>query len=202
MAGSEVMKMTMKKHIFAAALALLLLLAMLPAAYADVIYPAPAPVQAGSEIDHLVATVDYGVQVSVMDATFPVGVALYAENGAAGMDLYLRGLPMNAGVYNCMFTVGEASMSCPLTVEPASPIVLGVSSDVTCSVNEPVQLAVSAYSPDGGTLSYQWYLGQIGSGAMIAGDFSSISVGTTVPGTSYYYCVVTNTNNGYSKSAR
>ena len=41
---------------------------------------------------------------------------------------------------------------------------------------------------------------QIGSGALIGGNSSSISVGTTTPGTSYYYCVVTNTNNGLSAS--
>ena len=85
--------MNLKKHIFAVALALLLLLAILPSAYADVIYPAPGPVQAGSELDHLLATVDYGSLVSVMDGTLPLGVGLYTEDGLTGIDLYLRGIP-------------------------------------------------------------------------------------------------------------
>ena len=187
------------KQYFAAALVLLLLAVMMPAAYADVIYPAPAPIQAGTALDHLLATVTPGTPVSVEDGTLPAGVGLYTEDAAEGVNLYLRGTPMLAGSYSCMFSVGGANMSCPLTVEAASPILLGLSSDVSCSLNEPVQLDISAYAPDGGTLSYQWYFGQPGSGAVIGDNFASLSVGTSTPGTSYYYCVVTNTNNGMVK---
>ena len=187
------------KQYIAAALVLLLLAVMMPAAYADVIYPAPAPIQAGTALDHLLATVTPGTPVSVEDGTLPAGVGLYTEDAAEGVNLYLRGTPMLAGSYSCMFSVGGANMSCPLTVEAASPILLGLSSDVSCSLNEPVQLDISAYAPDGGTLSYQWYFGQPGSGAVIGDNFASLSVGTSTPGTSYYYCVVTNTNNGMVK---
>ncbi len=187
------------KHYFAAALVLLLLAVMMPAASADVIYPAPAPIQAGTELDHLLATVTPGTQVSVEDGTLPAGVGLYTEDAPEGVNLFLRGTPTLAGSYSCMFSVGGANMSCPLTVEAAAPILLGLSSDISCALNEPVQLDVSAYAPDGGMLSYQWYFGQPGSGAVIGGNSASLSVGTATPGTSFYYCVVTNTNNGMSK---
>lgn len=189
------------KRFFAAALILVLLLAMMPAAFADVLYPAPAPVQAGSELEHRIATVSADAMISVMEESFPLGVSLYAEPGTEGTDLILRGVPLYAGTYNCFFNVGETSLNCPLTVEPAYPILLGMSSDVFCSANDPVQLEVSAYVQDGGSLSYQWYLGQLGSGALIGDNSPSLSVGTSTPGTSYYYCVVTNTNNGYSVSS-
>ena len=188
------------KSSLAAILCLLLLLAAAPGAYADMIFPAPEPVQAGSELNHHVATLNADVPISVMEESFPAGVSLYTEFAPEGQNIYLRGVPLYAGNYNCIFSAGDASLSCPLTVEPAYPFILGTSGDVDCALNDPVQLEVSAYTLDGGVLSYQWYLGQFGSGAMIGDGSPLLSVGTTVPGTSYYYCVVTNTNNGFTAS--
>ena len=188
------------KSSLAAVLCLLLLLAAAPGAYADMIFPAPEPVQAGSELNHHVATLNADVPISVMEESFPAGVSLYTEFAPEGQNIYLRGVPLYAGNYNCIFSAGDASLSCPLTVEPAYPFILGTSGDVDCALNDPVQLEVSANTLDGGVLSYQWYLGQFGSGAMIGDGSPLLSVGTTVPGTSYYYCVVTNTNNGFTAS--
>ena len=188
------------KSSLVAILCLLLLLAAAPGAYADMIFPAPEPVQAGSELNHHVATLNADVPISVMEESFPAGVSLYTEFAPEGQNIYLRGVPLYAGNYNCIFSAGDASLSCPLTVEPAYPFILGTSGDVDCALNDPVQLEVSAYTLDGGVLSYQWYLGQFGSGAMIGDGSPLLSVGTTVPGTSYYYCVVTNTNNGFTAS--
>lgn len=192
--------MKVLKSFLAAALCLVFLLAAVPGAYADVIYPAPEPVQAGSELNHHVATLNADVPISVMEESFPAGVSLYTEFGPEGQNIFLRGVPLYAGNYNCIFSAGDASLSCPLTVEPAYPFILGTSSDVDCALNDPVQLEVNAYTQDGGVLSYQWYLGQFGSGALIGDSSPVLSVGTSVPGTSYYYCIVTNTNNGFSTS--
>jgi cobalamin biosynthesis Mg chelatase CobN len=56
---------------------------------------------------------------------------------------------------------------------------------------------VTATSPDGGTLSYQWYLNDTdnttGGTAVGSGDASYMPSTATV-GTAYYYVVVTNTN--------
>lgn len=61
-------------------------------------------------------------------------------------------------------------------------------------------LTVSASVSDGGTLSYQWYQNTIPStsgGTAIPNEKSATFYPTTtVLGTSYYYCVATNTKNG------
>ncbi|WP_260989965.1 S-layer homology domain-containing protein [Paenibacillus xylanexedens] len=63
-------------------------------------------------------------------------------------------------------------------------------------------LSVGASTSDGGTLSYQWYSNATNSttgGTPISGATSSTyDAPTTSAGTTYYYAVVTNTNNGVS----
>ena len=62
---------------------------------------------------------------------------------------------------------------------------------------EAEALTVTAASPDGGTLSYQWYQNTSESttgGVPVGTDSPSYTPSTQVAGTSYYYCVVTNTN--------
>jgi len=59
-------------------------------------------------------------------------------------------------------------------------------------------LSVSATVSDSGTLSYQWYMAATESETGTAIDSATsatYSPATNVIGTSYYYCVVTNTNN-------
>ncbi|MDR3177506.1 MAG: hypothetical protein LBT96_00840 [Campylobacteraceae bacterium] len=61
-----------------------------------------------------------------------------------------------------------------------------------------IALSVTATSPDGGTLSYQWYetTNPSNNGNEISGAISSTySPSTSTVGTFYYYVVVTNTNN-------
>ena len=59
--------MKANKLLFAALLVLLLLLVMAPAAFADSIYPAPGPVEAGSSLNHLLATVAADTPVSAAE---------------------------------------------------------------------------------------------------------------------------------------
>ena len=58
---------------------------------------------------------------------------------------------------------------------------------------------VTASIFDGGTLSYQWYSNSTsstdGASAISSATNPSYTVPTTVAGTTFYYCVVTNTNN-------
>jgi hypothetical protein len=67
----------------------------------------------------------------------------------------------------------------------------------TVDADEEVTLTVAATSPDGGTLSYQWYRNTANNntgGTLITGaTSSSYSPDTSSSGTVYYYCVVTNT---------
>lgn len=68
-------------------------------------------------------------------------------------------------------------------------------------------LSVQAYSPDGGTLSYQWYKNtanrNTGGSPVQGAKSASYKPPTDTVGTTYYYCVVTNTNNtvGGAKTA-
>ena len=193
--------MKANKLLFAALLVLLLLLVMAPAAFADSIYPAPGPVEAGSSLNHLLATVAADTPVSAAEGTLPYGVNLEVEaNGTEG-NVYLRGTPMIAGAYDCILYLGGASTICHLDILPATPVVSS-SESVVCFVDDPVTLGVSAWSADGSALSYQWYYSQFGqseNGSVIGGATdTSLGIGTAYVGTSYYYCVVTNTNNGMS----
>lgn len=61
---------------------------------------------------------------------------------------------------------------------------------------KPFTLSVAATSPDGGTLSYQWYAG----GEEIKGATSTSYTIENVEKTQVYYVVVTNTKDGKSKS--
>ena len=65
-------------------------------------------------------------------------------------------------------------------------------------------LNVAASVADGGTLTYQWYKSETNSttnGTAISGATgASYTPSTSVVGTAYYYCVVTNTNNGATTS--
>ena len=67
-------------------------------------------------------------------------------------------------------------------------------------------LSVSAQKEDGGKLTYQWYVNDKdsidGSTAVEKGTSSLLSLGTaSEKGTKYYYCVVTNTIQGYTATA-
>ena len=110
----------MKKRVFSAVLILLLLCAVTPAAWADVTYPAPAPVPAGTSMDHLVATVAAGSRVAAALGTLPDGVYLETSPTAEGLNIYLRGTPTTPGAYNCVITVEDVnSLICPITVTGA-----------------------------------------------------------------------------------
>ena len=68
-----------------------------------------------------------------------------------------------------------------------------IDTDLTASPNYVGEtLTIAASVTDGGTLSYQWYMGSVGSGVPIAGATGN-SYTPTTNGT--YYVVVTNTNN-------
>jgi hypothetical protein len=80
----------------------------------------------------------------------------------------------------------------PPTIE-AQPI------SATYEQNETAfKLFVSANSTDGGVLSYQWYSNSTNStvgGTEVGTNSYTYTPSTATVGTTYYYCVVTNTNN-------
>lgn len=69
--------------------------------------------------------------------------------------------------------------------------------DVTCNVGDAAIISVTAQSPDGGNLSFQWYRSLDGtnmSGSMIVTATGiNYMADTSREGTDYYFCAVTNT---------
>jgi hypothetical protein len=76
-----------------------------------------------------------------------------------------------------------------ITTQPATPTSVSTLGSVT--------LSIVATSPDGGTLTYQWYRNtssSTSSGTLITGETSdSYSPSVATAGTTYYYCIVSNT---------
>lgn len=198
----------MKKRLISISAVLLLMLAVFPAAHGDMTYAAPEDVAAGSELDYLVATVSEESNVSADEDTLPVGVNLETDAGEAErQNVYLRGVPQLVGQYNCVINVASGGSSnyivCPLSVVPAT-VSVTASAQVRCYVGDEAQVSVEAFVNDGGVLSYQWYSNTVlnsTNGREIDGATEPVlKVGTSQTGTTYYYCVVTNTNGGETVS--
>ncbi|ULQ60612.1 hypothetical protein K7I13_04850 [Brucepastera parasyntrophica] len=87
-------------------------------------------------------------------------------------------------------------------VDAATPSISGQPQGVTVSVGAPADLSVTASVADGGILTYQWYYSltdsNVGGAIIIGATASSYSPSTLTPSDFYYYCIVTNTNNGVS----
>lgn len=199
----------MRKRIISIAAALLLLLAFQLPAYADMTYSAPEDVTLGSEVDHLVATVSDGSQVSAAGETLPRGIEVgtdMAYNAAHMMNIYLRGVPQSVGTYNCVINIageeGTNQLICPITVIPELPAVTAGPA-VNCYRNDTAQVSVSATVLTG-SLSYQWYSNTVesiaGSSPIPDATGPVCQVPTNELGTMYYYCTVTNTVDGQTRS--
>ena len=192
----------MKKAVVTAALVLLLLLCLCPAAFADVNYPDPAPLEVGQSINHLAVSVEPGSAVSISAGALPPGVQLAVEEQIDATYVYLRGAPTVAGEYHAALSINnDRTFLTSVDVRPATPSV-SVCADVSCYVNEDAQISVTASVSDGGYLSYQWYAsdGSSHSSAIAGANEAVYHAGTHYVGTTYYYCQITNTNNGVSTS--
>lgn len=195
----------MKKRFFSAAFLLLLMLLMSAAAYADVTYPAPAPIEVGQPLDHMLASVAEDSVVSYVEGTLPGGVRLETEIRDGAQFVFLRGTPSAVGEYDCVITVSNSGdIICPVKVTPSVPVI-HTGEGVICSLNSPAQVSVTASAADGGRLSYQWYQSPTNStangSAVAGGTNAALQVNTSALGTLYYYCSVTNTNGGQTASA-
>ena len=85
-------------------------------------------------------------------------------------------------------------------VNAAAPVISGQPSDKTVNVGDTAELSVIATAT--GTLSYQWYSNTSSSNtegsAIEEAKSASYSAPTSAAGTTYYYCVVTNTDDSVS----
>ena len=200
----------MNKRFLSLLLIILLLCAAVPcAAFADnTIIANLGKAPAGKYLDQLVGTTESGT-ASCVSGTLPAGCSVVTEQKSSGACHYLRGTPMSAGVYEFTLSVKDdssaqlATLTCSLTVTPAEPSVT-VSANVSCFLGDAATVSVRATAADSGSLSFRWFSSPYNStanGTFIEGATgSSLQVSTSAVGTNYYYCEVTNTNNGSSTS--
>ena len=200
----------MNKRFLSLLLIILLLCAAVPcAAFADnTIIANLGKAPAGKYMDQLVGTTESGT-ASCVGGTLPAGCSVVTEQKSSGACHYLRGTPMSAGVYEFTLSVKDdssaqlATLTCSLTVTPAEPSVT-VSANVSCFLGDAATVSVRATVADSGSLSFRWFSSPYNStanGTFIEGATgSSLQVSTSAVGTNYYYCEVTNTNNGSSTS--
>ena len=198
----------MKRKILSLAIALVIMLSVIPAASAETL-TSLGTVTAGTELDILIPNANGDAAELKNDNFLPAGCKLETEEMDGAIRHYLRGIPLVADDYTFDISVmsgGEESavLRCSLTVDPAAPNVYA-SGGVSCYMGETVSVSVSASVQDGGMLSYQWYSNSSDSsvgGSAIDGAMSSAYTAPTANvGTTYYYCVVTNNNNGRTASA-
>lgn len=195
------------KKFLSFALAAVLLLCSAPAAFGETLIGL-GTVTAGTEIDMLIPGVTGDNSAVKEGSALPSGCRIETELKDGAYRHYLRGTPLVAGNYSfelVFFQEGEAlpTVRCSLTVMPAAPTV-SASSAISCYIGDTVCVSVTASSPDGSTLSYQWYSsssGTPGSGTAISGAVSDLySPPTASAGIKYYYCTVTSTSNELSSS--
>lgn len=190
----------MKKRLISLALILLVMLSILPAAYAvNDLNVDLGSHEAGRSIDCHIADIDRSAQIG--SVTLPSGTRLDYEDTGSVLKLYLRGTPTSAGAYRFTLAVdGFESYKINVGIDvvgnssgAAAPQV-SKSADLSCNLGDTAVISVSASASDGGRLSYQWY--SVSRGMISGANSSSYTPNTYLVGTEQYYCEVTNTSNG------
>ncbi len=203
----------MKKRFAAGILILLLSVPLSVSASADS-WPSFGSAPAGVSYSQPVTGADGALALTLYDengdgmpeTALPAGLQIEAEaEPSTGLSrYYLRGLPTVAGDYSfvllAQFPDGSSDLlHCSLRIDPAIPAVSS-SPDVVCGTEDAATVSVAASVPDGGTLSYQWYVNTIPSvdgGMAVIGAVTPIyTVPVNEAGDYYYYCTVANNNNG------
>ncbi len=117
---------TMKKHLFSAALLLLLMLLIPVTASADALYPAPETLYVGDEVDCLLAALDAGGTVWHDPGQLPPGLRLESEESDAGIQVYLRGKPTQAGDYDVVILYNGSASKCSLHITDPAVVALSL----------------------------------------------------------------------------
>lgn len=190
----------MKRFLLSSVFALLVMFSAGSKAYADE-FCALGSYSAGEEISAYIALVSSEAEISV--EALPSDFWIKESPGDNGKHLSLEGKSMAAGDINFSIIVSEEPgiINCSAHFEPALPQI-SIPGNISCSVGDAVELHVSAYVTDGGTLSYQWFSGAGLSGSPIEGaNQSTYRPDSSVPGQQAYFCQVTNNNNSHSCTA-
>lgn len=184
----------MKKRIISILAVLVLVLALMPSAFAD-ISANLGSFSAGTEI--LQPLFENTESIAYDPDLLPQGCELTTISDK----VCLTGIPQIAGSYTFSVETENGIYTYYVDIMPYTPNCT-ISGDKSCTQNENVVVSASAAVKDGGMISYQWYSNTVRSvvgGNPIPGATSSAyTVNTSETGTVYYYCNVTNTNNGIS----
>jgi len=179
-----------KKFFTSAALALLLMVSLLPRAHAEA-YISLGRYGAGEPLSLFVCQVDPNVIILAND--LPEGCHIQEYNSDAGRFVNLEGVPMRAGSFTFTIDAGERFF-CNIDITAAAPWVR-ITGDTQCRPGDRVVLECEAGSSDDGVLSYQWYSGMDLVALPIEGATDSrYEPDTSQVGTETYACLVTNTN--------
>ena len=164
----------MKKFLTSLALALLAVFSVLPCAYAEEYVPLGS-YTAGEKLNCYISNVDAGAQVVSLD--LPRGCSLVDDFNGGTRRLLLGGAPTEAGQHAFSIQVSGVenyTINCSIDLTPALPSIQ-TCQDVTCAPGSSVLLSVSAWTTDGGSLSYQWYTGVGFTSIPIEGDEQLLS---------------------------
>jgi uncharacterized repeat protein (TIGR02543 family) len=104
------------------------------------------------------------------------------------------------GIKTASVTSAQTAVDVTVRVDAQAPIISFHPQSGSHSKNSVASLTVTAASPDGGTLTYQWYSNtsnsNIGGTPINAATSDTFTIPTDTEGDYYYYAVVTNTNSG------
>lgn len=213
----------MNKRLLSILLAALLLTALLPgAALAEGIIVSLGSVRAGDALNLQIATTASGT-ASLQSGSLPDGCSIVTEERGGQSVHYLQGAPGLAGTSEFTIAVTDSyvvipsegeegeetvetvtldTLSCSITVLPAIPSY--TVEDQDCFVGETVKIPLTVSVADRGTLSYQWYRNTVRDN--VDGELleekteRDLSFDMEFVGTTYFYCVITNSNNGLTET--
>ena len=187
----------MKKKLLLCILLVLALLALTAGAACAESFITLGSFTAGEELDVSIGWID--PEATVFDDGVPQGLHVVREENGGDCLLVLRGTPVHAGDMRFTVEAGEVFV-CTLQVTPAIPRV-SVPQDLVCSPGDTVELKAAASVDDAGTLRYQWYTAAGPLNEEIPGATGNVlRPDTSQPGTVWYCCEVTNSNNGCETS--
>jgi hypothetical protein len=136
------------------------------------------------------------VSVSETNIAFS-GDPVYASNGTDGSFTFIVTFPATPTTTGLATAPKGGVIKATPIVNAAPPVISEQPQSVTVSENTTVMLTVTASSPDGGNLTYQWYENDENSnsgGTAIDGETNSDCLLSLAIGTAYYYVEVTNEN--------
>ena len=197
------MKLFDLKKFTAAVLLIVLLSAGLSPQAAAAQYCNLGSVYAGTELHmNIPSAVSLPAGTGVSAVNLPAGCEVTVESGEGFAMLYLTGTPMSAGKYSFDLEISSGDIiNCSINILPGIPVYSGPYT-TAAQLGGSASVSVSASAPDYGSVSCKWFVNSVASnsGGTPAGEGPECAVDTSKTGTLYYYCEITNTNNGFTTS--